>query len=72
MKVSFSAGPNWSVAFDPKDEEVVRESLTKAGHDGGWYVGEVAAAQNGMALVGLGFLELDLRRCSTWTGRTPT
>ena len=35
MHVVFSAGPNWSVAFDPKDEAVVRESLTKAGLEAG-------------------------------------
>ena len=34
----FKVGPNWSVAFDPKDEAVVRESLTKAGLEAGMLV----------------------------------
>lgn len=38
VHVVFSAGPNWSVAFDPKDEAVVRESLTKAGLEAGMLV----------------------------------
>lgn len=35
VKVNFTAGPEWSVAFEAQEEDVVRVSLAKAGLEAG-------------------------------------